>query len=345
MSKLIIPLAALLLVVSQIFAQDSTTVQDEFRRGLALHDSGDYDGAIAIYRKLLATMPENEQIKYELTFSTFAKGDMAETIRLATDAASKKGQYQVRYLELLGNAYDTQRDPAKAVAAYKRGIKLDPNYAPIHFNLGVTYSGQGKLRDAREELERAIELDGGYASPQFAIAEVYRTGGYRIPAILAYGRFVSLTAEGDRAVMAARNLLDLVNQGVKAEGAGNVNITIDPTSKRDLGDFRTLEMMLALASGSRHLPENAAKSEFEREAESFAVFLTMLSESEGDFRRGFVAKTYVPFYAAMVKAGHGGTFAHFALAPLKLDGTEAWVIGHNPEVIALKEWLGAQRLN
>jgi tetratricopeptide (TPR) repeat protein len=338
MRKLTMMVIALLLAAAGLVAQEGNSAQDLCQRALALHDAGDYDGAIAIYRNLLTKMPDNEQVKYELTFSTFAKGDMPETIRLATAGAEKVGPNQVHYLELLGNAYDTQHQTREAIAVYKRGIKVDPRYPRVHFNLGVAYSAQNKLRDAREEFERAIALDRSYASPEYAIAEVYRNDGYRVPAILAYGRFLSLETGTDRATTSARYLQALLNLGVKAEGQGNVNITIDPNTKKDLGDFRGLEMMAAIASGASHLPEKATMTEFDREAETLASFWAMFSESSGDLKRGFVKDTYAQFYGALVKDGQSAALAHIALASLKWPGTDDWLANHQTEVSALKQW-------
>jgi len=337
--RLQIFVVAVVVTASVLLAQEGTAPRERFERAMALHDSGDYEAAIAIYKQLLTAMPGNEQIEYELTFSTFAKGDMAETVRLATEGASKAGPNQVHYLELLGNAYDNLNRTREAIDAYRRGIKIEPRDARIRFNLGVAYVRQGKLRDGRDAFQRAIELDPSYASPQYAMANLYRDDGYRVPAILAYGRFLSLEREGQRAMAAAKSLRELINYGVKAEGQGNVNITIDPKPKKDLGDFSALEMMAALAAGASHLPENQQSSEFDREADTLSLFLTMLSESASDNRRGFVAKTYVPFYAAMVKAGQSVTFAHVALSPLQLDGTGEWLPAHSAEVTALDEWL------
>jgi tetratricopeptide (TPR) repeat protein len=340
MSKLLqLLLVASVMTSSALMAAEAPAPQERFERALALHDSGDYDGAIAIYRQLLTTNPGNAQVEYELTFSTFAKGDMGETVRLATEGARKAGPSQVRYLELLGNAYDNLNRTRDAIDAYRRGIKIEPGYARIRFNLGVAYLRQGKLRDGRGEFERAIELDPSYASPQFAMANLYRDDGYRVPAILAYGRFLSLEREGQRAMAAAKSLHELINFGVKSEGQGNVNITIDPKPKKDLGDFSGLEMMAALAAGASHLPENQQLNEFDREADTLSMFMTMLAEAAADYRRGFVAKTYVPFYSALVKAGQSVAFAHIALSPLRLDGTDEWLTVHTADVTAFDAWL------
>lgn len=335
-----IVLASVLVLAASAAAQEeATSAKEQFRRALALHDAGQYDAAIAIYKQLLAATPDDDQVAYELTFTTFAKGDMAETIRLAKKGGDKAGPNQVYYLEMLGNAYDAQHQTREAIDVYKRGISINPDYPRIHLNLGVAYAGQKRLREAREELERAIALDPNYASAHFAIGEIYRIDGYRIPALFAYGRLLSLERNTPRAAAAAKNLQALLNLGVTAEKPGNVNITIDPSAKKDLGDFSALAMMAALTAGSTHLPEKAAMSEFDRESEALGSFLTMVSEVAGELKQGFVGKTYVPFYADMVKAGHSSAFAHLALGPLKLAGTDDWLTAHQADLSGLDQWL------
>jgi len=169
--KLPLP-AALVLVLWPLSAAAQEPSPDAlYQRALALHDSGDYSGAIAIYKELLKTAPENETVRYELTYSTLAKGDTTETIRLATEGARKPGPTQVRYFELLGNAYDAEHRTKEAVEAFKRGIKVDPSYAPIHFNLGVAYGGSRNSRThakrsrTRSQRTRAMPRHSGASPP------------------------------------------------------------------------------------------------------------------------------------------------------------------------------------
>ena len=311
-----------------------------FQRAISLHDSGDYNGAIALYKELLKTSPGNDTVRYELAYSTMAKGDSAETIRLATEGVRRPGPTQVRFFELLGNAYDAEDRTKDAIEAYKRGIKVDPKYAPIRFNLGVAYGGQQKLKEAREAFEDAIEIEPSYASPHFFIGAVYRADGYRIPAILAYGRLLSLERTTQRAALAAKTLHELMNAGITGTGPENLQLLISP-SKTELGDFSSLELMLSIVVAGNQLKDKTPKPESERAAEAFGMFMSMLAEKSGDYKRGFVAKTYVPFYADLVKAGHSTPFAYVALAPLKLAGADEWLSSHKTEVTALEQWLRA----
>lgn len=48
---------------------------------------------------------------------------------------------------------------SEAIAAYQQALRLDPNNAYVHNNLGNALSEQGKLKEAIAELEIAVRLD------------------------------------------------------------------------------------------------------------------------------------------------------------------------------------------
>ncbi len=54
---------------------------------------------------------------------------------------------------------DDQGKLEEAIAAYQKALRLDPNYAIAHYNLGNTLKAQGKLEEAIAELEIAVRLD------------------------------------------------------------------------------------------------------------------------------------------------------------------------------------------
>jgi tetratricopeptide (TPR) repeat protein len=325
-------LVALLTFAVPTFAQD----QEMFQRALALHDAGDYDGAIAVYRQLLEERPGDPKVLYELTFSYFSKGDYAQALKQAEAGSKVADRYQVPYLELLGNTYDALSRPMDAVSAYKRGIKIDPRYARIHLNLGVTYTGMNKLREAREQLQKAIELDPVFASAHFTLAEIYKLDGYRVPAILAYGRFLALESSSARARAASQSMHALLTLGVEQKDAHNIQISIDPKTKKDLGDFSGLEMMAALAASGKFVTETPVASEFDGEAATLASFLNMFTESSAGLKRGFIRDTYVPFYAALSKNKFIETLAHIAFSSLDFAGTKEWLASHQEEVKAFQ---------
>jgi hypothetical protein len=59
----------------------------------------------------------------------------------------------------LGNALFRQGRRADAIAALRKALEIDPNYALAHDGLGVALYSEGRIAEAIEHYRRAIELD------------------------------------------------------------------------------------------------------------------------------------------------------------------------------------------
>ena len=70
------------------------------REGIALHDKGDYDGAISRYEAVLRENPNNVQALHEMSFSYFAKKDYQKSIEVGYKAAVWLSMIQ-RHIERL----------------------------------------------------------------------------------------------------------------------------------------------------------------------------------------------------------------------------------------------------
>ncbi|MFI6496254.1 tetratricopeptide repeat protein, partial [Nonomuraea typhae] len=102
-------------------------------------------------------------------------------------AAAREVEMQITGIEprdgedhrLVGIAYSELGDREAAVATFRQGLALVPNYADLHAHLGVELNLLGRHQAAEEELTKAVELDGDHA---FALA---RLGNL----LLAAGRY------------------------------------------------------------------------------------------------------------------------------------------------------------
>jgi tetratricopeptide (TPR) repeat protein len=59
----------------------------------------------------------------------------------------------------LGLALYDQGKLEEAIACYRQGLRLNPNDADTHYNLGIALHDQGKLEEAIKELEQPVRLD------------------------------------------------------------------------------------------------------------------------------------------------------------------------------------------
>ena len=78
-------------------------------------------------------------------------------------------------VELFARGVSLEEDPssaAEAIASYQKVLKLDPDYAPAHINLGTLYYNQSDYEQAEAHYRKAIEADPRYALAYFDLGNV-----------------------------------------------------------------------------------------------------------------------------------------------------------------------------
>jgi tetratricopeptide (TPR) repeat protein len=91
--------------------------------------------------------------------------------------------------DLFARGVALEEDPEtadEAISSYKRVLKLDPNYAPAHINLGTLYYNQSDYDLAEEHYRKAIESDPRYALAYFDLGNVLDETQRLDEAIAAY---------------------------------------------------------------------------------------------------------------------------------------------------------------
>lgn len=166
---------------------------------LALDAAGDIAGAVAAYAKVLEKSPDDAELRvaYLQLLAAAGKVDEAKAQIAKLGAVTEPGLVRaVAQVELTMDLLDEciklvdgvvatkptpdmhmsraackykKKDLAGAEADYRAALKLDPNFAPGHFYLGILLAEQGKKADARKSFEKVKELAKG--TPAAAKAE------------------------------------------------------------------------------------------------------------------------------------------------------------------------------
>lgn len=175
---------AALLATSEKARKEATDAQERF-------EAGDYDGAIQLYRELLAKVPEIYQIHFNIALSLERKQDLVAAVseyRLFLEkepeqydanfnlanilVRSGRHEEAIPYYEKctqiardnavaffnLGLALFQTKQADAATSAFERALAVDPKLADAHFMLGNIHLGKGDTAKAREHYERFLEL-------------------------------------------------------------------------------------------------------------------------------------------------------------------------------------------
>jgi tetratricopeptide (TPR) repeat protein len=352
MFKRILLLAAAIPLLSiQVMAQEiaapkltpspSSEKQDLLvREGIALHDRGDYQGAIRKFQEVLSENPDHAMALYELGFSYFSNKDYKLSLEIAFKGAQYKSEYLSGFYVLIGNNLDHAGDREKAIKVYKSAIKLFPGDAQLHYNLAVTYISANKFDDAKQSLKSAVASDPNHRSGHLGLSQLYHKDNYKIPALLAMCRFLVLEPTSQRSGPALQRVGELMAGGAsKGADEKNITITLDPSAKTDEGDFNAISMAVSLLSAARHLDKNKNKTEIQMIADDFDTLFSVLSEAKSDKKQsGFAWNYYRPYFVEMKSRKHVEAFCYYICQAGKSDEVQRWLAQNYEKVKAFLDW-------
>lgn len=329
--------------------QPSTEQQKVLLEGIKLHDAKKYDEAIAKYEAILVANPDCAVAMYELAMTLDAKGDKSKAIEVISKGIQYISDELPLFYVLIANNLDDVGKPQEAIKIYQQGLKLldgDTRFSryrsSLFYNLGVTYVRLEDYPAARKALKSSVENDFAYASPHYLLSVVYNGTRYKVPALLAATRLISLELNSQRTT-AAVGIITAILRPNKDEATGNINIFMDLNAPKDEGDFGMFDLILGTATTVRG-DDDKDKTDNEMFIEGLRTIFAILEEDK-KLRNTFVGKTYVPFVAELTQAGHLSAFGNIVLFlnDRKNDEAKKWIDSNGNKVTAFVDWAKAYK--
>lgn len=346
MKKQILLVVLPLLCYTATFGQQKEAAEKLVNEGIAYHDKGDYEGAIAKYDKALQLDKDNFLALYEKAFSLLALQKYEESIQLCQTAIEKHngknglGTVYVTY----GNAYDYLKKTDKAIEIYDKGIEQFPDYYHLYYNKGITLSSVKKYDEAIICFQKSASLNSKHASSHNALGRLLYIAEKRIPALLAYSRFLILEPESNRASENLASLQKIMNGNVKqTKKSINIYVSSDMLSdtvangKSKENSFTSTDLILAMDAALDYGKENKKKSEVEQFIRKFETVCASLKETQKD-NYGFYWDYYVPYFIEMKDKNLIETFAYIAFATSDDPNVSKWLKSHKSEIDKFYEW-------
>ncbi len=272
--------------------QPTPSTEDEkktIKEGIALHDSGRYNEAIKKYQDVLRQNANNVVAMHELAFTCYAAKNYDCAMQTALAGAQYQSDDLAYFYMTIANIYDDNKEGPKADKVYRFAIEQAPNDSLLHFNYGVNLMRESKLLEARKQLETALTLNPNHPGSHFVLGRAYEQSGYRVPAILAYSRFLALEPSSPRSAAAIKSLQPLLVHDVSnGEKSGSINITLNPNSPKDEGDFTSGELAIALGVAAATTEKEKDKSPFDHLATTYQVLAEIVGGSKGGFAAEFL---------------------------------------------------------
>src|SRR5437764_1757960 len=132
----------------------------------------EHDKAEQVLRSILKTDPENEPAVEQLTQLLMDEGKSAEAVTLLEGITAHSPSAVL--LDLLGDAYTQTHDLAKAEAAYRKAMELDPSEPSHQPGLGQTLLAEEKYSEALKVYQKLSDVMPDDSDVYLRIAQIFR---------------------------------------------------------------------------------------------------------------------------------------------------------------------------
>jgi tetratricopeptide (TPR) repeat protein len=144
------------------------------------YDAYQYDRAILQFQRAIQLAPDMAQAYNNLGLCYYRRNQNRLSVanyEKAIDLNLKSGHPDAWPYLNLGITERALNQPGAAETHLRQAIRLDPNLAVAHFQLGNILESNGQIQAAIDQFQAAARLGPGYAEPHYALARIYRKLG------------------------------------------------------------------------------------------------------------------------------------------------------------------------
>jgi hypothetical protein len=132
--------------------------------------------------------------------------------------------------------------------------------------------------------------------------------------------------------------MDAMTGSVKGEGT-NITIFMDPSTKKDEGDFGAIDLSMGLTRAVGMTEKDKGKTEMQLLVDQFNSFFAIMSEQsdKADLSK-FTWKYYVPYFAELKRKDLVEPFVYFITQADDNEETAKWLAENKPRVGDFLTW-------
>jgi tetratricopeptide (TPR) repeat protein len=337
-------LIAVLLIIfpflSSLGQSDDDARNSSIKAGIALHDKGDYEGAIKIYDEIIKKDPHFFLAQYEKSLSLLTAGKYQDCADLSREILKKfpKDEEILKVYSNYGTALDYLQKPDEAIKIYSEGIKKFPANYNLYYNRGITQYIQKDIEKAIQDFKKSVSLKPMHASSHLYLAYCMQSTN-KVASIMSLSTFLILEPTGKRAESGLQLLSGLLGSNVKKKDEKNIVISMTPdlldTKSKKEDDFHITELTLTLGS-ALDLEESKKDINIAEKMKGKLDVIGVINDSK---KKGFFTSFYVPFFKEMHNDSLMRTAAYIMHASTNDQGVRNWLDENKSQVEKFYMWL------
>lgn len=222
--------ATLLIIITFIsfqlyYAQKKTFKCEKVYDAVKLIDQSQFDEGIAILEECEKIDPNDYTYPYEIAYALVGKKDYKSAIS-KLEKIKNYPDIKSDYYQLLGNTYDYDNNPKKAIATYDEGLKKFPNSGRLYLEKGVIFESDKEYDAAIELYEQGIKAEPSYASNYYRAANIFLSSENKLPGLIYGEIFLNLERTTKRTQEMSKKIYDIYKASMHFKSDQSFEISI-----------------------------------------------------------------------------------------------------------------------
>lgn len=333
-------LIAILFLFTNISFSQTEEIKQLVEAGVALHDSGDYQGALLKYNEALKLDPKSALVNYEIAYSQMSLGNYSETIKHSDQVIKSNSSLQNDAYVLKGSALDNMGNANEAIKVYKTGLKKFKNSYLLHYNIALTYAKIEKFNEAEVHLYKALTLNPFHATSSLIMAFIQQKRELRIKYLASYTYFLLLEPKSERSRKNSANyyrILKSENLQIK-DNSGLISYKLNISKVGSKDEFFSTEMIysLNLIDVDKNNLKDSTKSQFDKFSEEIDAFFLSMAVAKLNSKSWW--NIYVGFYTALYNSEHYSTAKYLLAANMQDEEVDEWLELNKESIQSYFKW-------
>lgn len=196
-------------------------------KAIALHQAGNLEGAVQLYRAVLGSEPRNTEALRMLGILHLQRGEWNEGARMAQDYLQLHPN-QPDVLNNLGYAQQNLDQDEQALLNYDEAIGLNPDHAGAWYNRGNLLCKMQRYDEAESSYRKALLIRPGHADSWVNLGNALKQMCRHEEALACYDRAIGLVPQHPMAYNNRGNALKELERHEEALASFSQAIRIDP---------------------------------------------------------------------------------------------------------------------
>jgi len=327
-------LVLLLVFARPALAQGNDDAPSLIKQAVQFNKDGKYAKAADKFTQALKLEPANVYANYGIAYSLMQMGKANDGIPYLEKVIKANSSLTAGAYDLLGSIYDKGHESEKAIAAFNEGIKIDPAYQRLHYNLGLVYFRDKKYAEAEKCATDAIKLDPKHANSHRMYALVCFHQNKRAAALLGFCSFILLEPQTARSSEAYGNIQHILQGGTLKPAPGETA----PLAS----DANTLALNQAISQAAAE----AAKGKYATPADQLTAQLSVIFKAVGALAEkqagnDFFREYFAAWFYKLALSPNMPAFARLISSAANKDDYSKWLAEHSREADDLNNWIAA----